>query len=322
MQALDQIVGNTLEKIDFHKIKDHPNILIAARFWEEDRFLAARTIYKFMRYIDDMIDDRKALHAKLSCMEQKIFSEKINNWIDCLGQDTATDPLFREVTDTIRRFRIPLHFFYHFARSMVYDITHDGFKTFNDFLDYAEGASNGPASVFVHLCCLEEMQGEYIPPNRVISDISRPCAIFSYLVHIIRDFQKDQFNNLNYFALDVIERHGLTADDLQKIALGGEIPLAFRELIREYLDIAGKYRKETEKALKSLENWVNPRYMLSLKIIFHLYLKIYERIDPDKGKFTALEMNPTPEEIKESVEDCIREFHADQQRQHHFITRG
>ncbi len=110
-----------------------------------------------------MIDDRKALQAKLSCMEQKMFSEKVNNWIDCLGQDAPDDPFFSEVTETIRRFRIPLHFFYHFARSMVYDITHNSFNTFDDFLDYTEGASNGPASVFVHLCCLEKRDGEYIP---------------------------------------------------------------------------------------------------------------------------------------------------------------
>ena len=38
--------------IDFHKIIDHPNILIAANFWEEERFCAAKICYKFMRAID------------------------------------------------------------------------------------------------------------------------------------------------------------------------------------------------------------------------------------------------------------------------------
>ncbi len=30
--------------------------------------------------------------------------------------------------------------------------------------------------------------------------------MFSYLVHIIRDFQKDQLNNLNYFADESIRQ--------------------------------------------------------------------------------------------------------------------
>ena len=305
MENLEKIISETLNKLDFHKIRDHPNILIAASFWEDDRYHAARTIYEFMRYIDDMIDDRKAFQAKLSCMEQKMFSEKVNSWIDCLGIDTPDDPLFREVTGTIRRFRIPLHFFYHFARSMVYDITHNGFTTFNDFLDYAEGASNGPASVFVHLCCLENRKGDYIPYSGNISDIARPCAIFSYLVHIIRDFQKDQLNNLNYFSLDILAKNGLTSGMLGKIAREGEIPLDFRNVIREYKTIAGIYKSETEKVLDSLKSHLEPRYYLSLRIIFELYLNIYERIDPEKGRFTTEELNPKPDEIRESVLECI-----------------
>lgn len=308
MDDLKAIVSETLGRIDFHKMKDHPNILIAARFWEDDRYEAARTIYKFMRSIDDMIDDRKALDGMLSCMEKKMYADQVNAWIDCLGLDRSNDPFFGEVTDTIHRFRIPLHFFYNFARSMVFDIHHDGFRTFDEFLDYAEGASNGPASVFVHLCCLENLQGEYVPANMNISDVARPCAIFSYLVHIIRDFQKDQFNNLNYFALDILEKHGLTPHELRQIARGGMIPDGFRAVVKEYKTQAGKYKEATEKMIRSLEGRLEDRYMLSLRIIFDLYLQIYDRIDPENGSFIMAELNPAPEEVKERVALCISDY--------------
>ena len=307
----DTIIAETFSRIDFRKIKDHPNILIAARFWDDDLYQAAKTVYRFMRYIDDMIDDRKALNNELSGREKKLFTDQVNSWIDCLGKDTSDDPFLREVTGTIRRFSIPLHFFYNFARSMMHDIHHDGFRTIEEFLDYAEGASNGPASVFVHLCCMKKIRGEYIPPDIVISDIARPCAIFSYLVHIIRDFQKDQRNNLNYFALDILEKHCLKAGDLKQIAADGHIIPAFRELIREYKALAGKYKLETEKTLKYMEDRLDSRQLLSLKIIFHLYLKIYDRIDPENGLFTTDELNPTAEELQESVSESIREFRRD-----------
>jgi phytoene/squalene synthetase len=191
---------------------------------------------------------------------------------------------------------------------MVYDITHTSFNTFDDFLDYAEGASNGPASVFVHLCCLEKRDDEYYPFSGNISDIARPCAIFSYLVHIIRDFQKDQLNNLNYFSLDILEKNNLTANKLGEIARGAAIPDGFRNVIREYKAFAGIYKNETEKVLKSLEKSLEPRYYLSLKIIYELYLKIYERIDPENGSFTTLELNPKPDEIRENVLNEIAMF--------------
>ena len=53
-------------RINFEKIKDHPNILIAANFWDEDRYGAARTCYRFMRAIDDLIDDHKSAHLGFS----------------------------------------------------------------------------------------------------------------------------------------------------------------------------------------------------------------------------------------------------------------
>jgi phytoene/squalene synthetase len=307
MDNLEAIITETLEKIDFHKIKDHPNILIAARFWEDDRYIAAKTIYRFMRHIDDMIDDRKALDGILSCMEKKVYADQVNAWIDCLGMDLTADPFFREVTDTIHRFRIPLHFFYNFARSMVYDIHHDGFLTFDEFIDYAEGASNGPASVFVHLCCLDKLQGEYVPPKLVISDVARPCAMFSYLVHIVRDFQKDQNNNLNYFPLDILQKNGLTPNDLKVMAKSGDIFPAFREVVREYKERASVYMEETRAMLESLRNKLEPRYYLSLRIIFHLYKQIFDRIDPDNGTFSTAELNPSPEEIRQMVQEVIQQ---------------
>ena len=50
------------ETIDFEKIIDHPNILIAANFWDEERYQAARICYRFMRTLDDLIDNHKAEH--------------------------------------------------------------------------------------------------------------------------------------------------------------------------------------------------------------------------------------------------------------------
>ena len=50
------------DSIDFKTIKDHPNILIAANFWDSDRFCAAKSCYKFMRAIDDLIEGSRAVN--------------------------------------------------------------------------------------------------------------------------------------------------------------------------------------------------------------------------------------------------------------------
>jgi len=298
---MDREIGRIINSIDFENIQKHPNILIAASFWDEKRYHAARVCYRFMRMIDDLIDDRKALGDEISCLEQEELSEKVNSWIDCLETTPGDDPFYQELIQTISTFNIPLQLFHNFAKSMLYDINHNGFSTLEDFMEYSEGASVAPASIFVHLCCLSEENNEYRIPDYDIVNVARPCAIFSYLVHIIRDFQEDQLNNLNYFANDILKRNNLLPSDLKEIANGAPVTESFRNVIEEYCEHARSYRDQTLHELQNLSTKLSDRYLLSLHMIFNLYDMVFDRIDIKNGSFTSKELNPTPQEIREKV---------------------
>jgi phytoene/squalene synthetase len=294
--------------LNFEKIKDHPNILIAANFWEEDRYNAAKTCYKFMRAIDDLIDNYKADHEIIAENEKRRFMTEVNNWINGVKDKTNNNPMHKELIETLDKFQIPILAMEAFAKSMIYDIHHDGFNTLQKFLEYTEGASIAPASIFVHLCGIKSWNGHYSAPSYDVKKAASPCATFSYLVHIIRDFQKDQTNNLNYFADDLILKNSLTKQDLRKIAFEGVIKKGFRDLMWEYYVLADKYRRETYDMIEEISPFLEPRYQLSLEIIFNLYQMVFERIDVENGKFTALELNPTSDEIKERVFRTINDF--------------
>lgn len=291
--------------IDFERIKDHPNILIAAAFWDAERYMAARTCYKLMRYIDDMIDDYKAANCIIADSEVAGFELKVNQWIDMMTASGKADPETEEIKETFRHFRIPLWTMRDFARSMIYDIHHDGFSSLEVFLDYSGGASVAPASVFVHLAGLRKDGAAYLDPVFDVREAALPCAIFSYLVHIIRDFQKDQLNNLTYFADDLILKNGLTRADLSSVAHNGKIPAAFRNLVGEYYLLADIYRQKTLEKINEIGPMLGGRYRLSLEIIFALYEMVFERIDIEKSSFTSEELNPTPAETREKVWQII-----------------
>jgi phytoene/squalene synthetase len=294
--------------IEFDRIKDHPNILIAARFWDQDRYRAAEVLYKFMRNIDDMIDNYKAAHKMIAPPERKIFVDNVNEWMKTIIDSENNDPFQKELIQTMDRFCIPLWPLEVFARSMIYDIHNDGFPTLESYLDYSRGASVAPASIFVHLNGLTLKDGKYEPPAFNVKEAATPCAIFSYLVHIIRDFQKDQLNNLNYFADDMIAKHRLTRHDLREIAWGHPVSSNFRNLVNEYYSLADKYRLMTYEMIRKISPLLEPRYKLSLEIIFTLYLMVFERIDVKNGKFSTEELNPTPEETKDRVYKTIAKF--------------
>jgi len=297
--------------IDFHQIIDHPNILIAANFWDAERFCAAKTCYKFMRAIDDLIDNHKAKNKLIAVNERKEFVANVDDWLRMIIISKECNPLQGELIETIDKFRIPLWPMEAFAKSMIYDINNDGFPTLNAFLDYAGGASVAPASIFVHLNGLSKVNGIYETPPFDVKWAATPCAVFSYLVHIIRDFQKDQLNNLSYFADDLIIKNGLTRIKMQEFAQGRPVDNNFRNLIKHYYLLANEYRRKTYDVIKVIRPLLEPRYQLSLEIIFDLYLMVFERIDTQKGKFTSEELNPTPEETSERVYSTIMNFKDD-----------
>jgi phytoene synthase len=188
---------------------------------------------------------------------------------------------------------------------MVYDLNHNGFESFRAFLRYAEGAAVAPASVFMHLCGVQPGDNGYSSPEYDIRKAARELALFSYIVHIIRDFQKDQLQNLNYFADDLLAERSLKVSDLVAVARGGEIGRALRDLIRQYRSLAEYYCQKARRAIDRTAPSLQPRYRLSLEIIYGLYLQIFERIDPDQGRFTGEELNPSPEEVQARINNIV-----------------
>ena len=157
-----QLYIDIFQKIDFEKIIDHPNILIAANFWDEDRYQAAKTCYKFMRSIDDLIDNYKSEHKTIVNDEKKNLEADVTRWISYVLKNADSDSTSNELIETFRKFCIPVWPMQDFAISMVYDIYHDGFPSLNEFLVYAVGASVAPASIFVHLCGLKKENGRWL----------------------------------------------------------------------------------------------------------------------------------------------------------------
>jgi phytoene synthase len=261
-----------------------------------------------MRAIDDLIDNHKAANRIIAQEERVEFIADVNEWLNKLTISDDCIPGNDTLVRTIEKFRIPVWPLEEFAKSMVYDINNDGFPKLASFLEYAQGASVAPASIFVHLTGLTRKNGTYTEPSFNVREAATPCAIFSYLVHIIRDFQKDQFNNLNYFADDIVLKNHLTRRDLRDIAHGRPVSGDFRNMMKEYYDLAEVYRNKTREIIIKIRPLLEPRYQLSLEIIFDLYLMVFERIDIDKGNFTSFELNPTPEETRERVYETIMSY--------------
>ena len=79
-------------------------------------------------------------------------------------------------------------------------------------------------------------------------------------------------------------------------------------MIKEYCILAETYRQHTYQVIENISPLLEPRYRLSLQIIFNLYLMVFERIDADR-EISPQELNPTPEEIRDQgLRNHIQDF--------------
>jgi len=290
-----------VEKIDFNSILENPILDIGARFWDDERYFAFASCYKAMRVVDDLVDNRKS-EGELTSVEKEKLISKINETIFSTGE--VKDNLL----GVISKFKISTYPWERFAKSMIYDINNAGFKSIKSFLDYAEGAAIAPASIMIHLSALKEDEHGFIAPEFDVVATARPMAIFAYLVHIIRDFQKDTKENLNYFADELLAENNLTREKLREISDSEKVTTDFRNLISKYYSLADEYRVKAQTVFDNTFSTFEPRYYLGLKVIFSLYLQVFERINVTTGTFTTTELNPTPLEVKERITRTIKEF--------------
>lgn len=296
--------------LDFSEILTNPILDIAARIWADDRYEAFKVCYRSMRIIDDLVDHQKSTGRTLTADEQNLFASMIDDWINSLRRKRPTDAFQETLLDTMEDFRLPVWPWEKLAEAMTYDLYHTGFVTFRAFRRYTEGAAIAPAAVFMHLCGLRQEGGACLPPAFNIRSASKDLALFSYLVHIMRDFQKDQNDHLNYFALDLMMQEGASLENLQTAGRGGEIVPPVRDLIARYRSLADWYRAAARRTLDQLLPSLEPRYQLSLELIYRLYLQIFERVNPESGTFTQDELHPSPSEVQARITATIQTFES------------
>ncbi len=308
MQKIDTSYLNFLEKPEFTDILTNPILDIAARFWENDRYNAFKVCYRSMRIIDDLVDDQKTGGHTLTNIEKKQIENIIRNWTDDFSNGKRTDDFQTALLDIKDKFKIPLWTWTRLSQAMIYDLYHDDFTSFLAFLRYSEGAAISPASIFMHLIGVSQTDSGYSTPKYDIRLAARHLALFSYIVHIMRDFQKDQLEGLNYYALNQLKIFNVKKEDLKNAAESGELSDNVRKLFKRYYNFASYYRTKARKTIDSVLPFLAPRYQLSLEIIYSLYNQIYTRIDVLNGNFSKSELLPTASDVKSQIDKTVAEF--------------
>lgn len=289
--------------------KDLNNLyLTSCYFADPARYAAFCSLYALMRVIDDRVDelpqdpsrfDPAAEHAVLDAWEEGLTAA-------LGGADPSADlagrcgmPEAPELVDgaasAMARFPFPAGLWRNFFVAMHRDVGQARFQTYGEFLDYTEGASVAPTSIYLYLAAAGagEGNGPYLPPEDFdLIRCGRHLGTFSYLAHILRDLALDLATGergLIYLALEDLDGYGLDEAALRQDLARGRARPALRRLTADLAARAVAEGDRGEALLEPLAGRLEPDCTFILEVIVAIYRQILDRLaetgfDPMAGR--------------------------------------
>ncbi|RVU39247.1 hypothetical protein EOI86_08390 [Hwanghaeella grinnelliae] len=287
-----------------------------SNLWFVGRGLPARrrsmfaSAYASMRVVDDYVDDEfLVLPVEERAQRRAGAHDRVSGWLSSMeaavagevragGSGGLPDPrIVRAVSDCFAGADIGPGPWRHLARSMHRDIDEVPFRSWDDFVDYCEGATVAPASIFLYVVAadLEDapQAGRKLPA--AAPDCVRDMAIFCYLVHIARDILKDAAAGPALLTIpeDILQSHDLTRTELSVAAKEGTDRRLYG-LVSDLVDRAADYRRRGEAWRDRLLPLLGLRERAAFSALMSVYGALHDRLSDDPG--FALERDPKQRE--------------------------
>lgn len=280
----------------------------ASNLWAVGRYLPVgkrrlfEAAYASMRIVDDFVDDGFLELGHAARAEERNAARKaVGHWLDrCRsaltgepGVDDPVDPLdcvgagkiYRALSNAALVGAPSATPWVALATAMEHDIDERPLRYWPDFLDYCEGATVAPASVFLFVLAArqERKEGRFSCAfsDDQLFDMARPMAVFCYLVHILRDLSEDTARGGQLITLpaDILEAHGLTREELS----AG--PIASNDATRALAcDLAGRaqvYRLEMTELRDRLSESLGFKERMILGALTNVYETLHDRLSED-----------------------------------------
>ncbi len=283
--------------------------LTSCYFTDRERFQAFCGLYALMRVIDDRVDaitDRTALPDGERAQEHGVVDAWASAFVsavcgaevsrqDLLACESADAPLLLDAAAlSMHLFPVPLALWQNFFRAMHADLDQARFATYAEFLDYTEGASVAPTTIYLYLLAAQRQgdDGPYLLPEDFdLIECGRHLGTFAYLAHILRDLAEDlaaTAEGLVYLATEDLLAFGLDEAALREDLAAGRARPALHALVAELVARSRSHLEAGRALLEPLAGRLSPDCAFILELIVTLYDRILGRIeaadhDPMRG---------------------------------------
>ena len=231
-------------------------------------------VYAYMRRCDDIADD-----FKLPASERR---QRLNAWLDAFHRAEAghatDDPVLLALTDTQRRFKIPVELFDQLAYGTGMDIqdsanpTASGaaelqvlYRSFSDLRQYCYRVASVVGLVCIRIFGYRDPAAEALAEN---------LGLAFQLTNIIRDVREDADMGRIYLPAEDIERFKIGPSDFRQAA----IPERLRWLLAAEADRAREYYSSARELMLLIDEDSQP----ALWVLVTIYRRLLEKISDRK----------------------------------------
>jgi squalene synthase HpnC len=221
-------------------------------------------VYAFCRWADDLGDEIGDPQESLRLLEW---------WrgeLDAMYAGRATHPVFVALSETVARHDLPQQPFSDLIQAFVQDQTVTRYPTWDELFEYCRCSANPVGRLVLYLC------GYRDPERQSLSDAT--CTALQ-LANFWQDVSVDLTKGRIYLPLELMEKHGYSAEDLE----AGLETAGFRNVVREAVDVT---RKLFEEGLP-LVRMVKGRLGVDLELFSRGGLRILDKIEQQDGDVLA-----------------------------------
>jgi len=225
-------------------------------------------VYAFMRRCDDITDDNT-----LSFYERHA---KLAEWLDAVHRALAgfptDEPLLLALSDTQRRYQIPIGLLDQLAYGTAADLDHEAaeqnsggpliarYRTFEELRQYCYGVASVVGLVCIRIFGYRDPAAE---------SLAERCGLAFQLTNIIRDVNEDVAMRRVYFPEEDLAQFALSANDLA----APDLPR-----VRPLLEFEAHRAREGYAAGEQLIPLVHEDSQPGLWVLITIYRRLLERI--------------------------------------------
>jgi phytoene synthase len=231
-------------------------------------------VYAYMRRCDDIADD-----FKIPALERR---QRLDAWLDAFHRSEAghptDDPVLLALTDTQRRYKIPVELLDQLAYGTGMDIQENDnptspgstelqvlYRTFSDLRQYCYRVASVVGLVCIRIFGYRDPGAEALAEN---------LGLAFQLTNIIRDIQEDANMGRIYLPAEDLERFKISPEDF----LQSTIPERLRWLLAAEADRAREYYVSARELMTLIDEDSQP----ALWVLVTIYRRLLEKISDRK----------------------------------------